>query len=118
MKITLDINDDIELRSHVKSLVRTQLLAIAREEYITIIQEELVRKVKNISDQDFKNIIREIFQGIARQVFFEREKAREWDYSWVKPHIEDIINKLVVKQDWEHTVKAVLASKISNLLTK
>ena len=46
MVVTLNIENDAELRAYIKDCIKGQILAITREEFKNIVTEELEKRLK------------------------------------------------------------------------
>ena len=63
MKVTLNINEDAELRAHIKEAIRGQVISIAREEVVKLLGDILAQKVPTV---DPEKVVKEEILRITR----------------------------------------------------
>ena len=92
MNVTLNIENDKELRAYIKDAVKGQVLSIVREEMMEIIKEELERKLKGLTSSRFDNITKDATKEAVKSILLKEHNVRTWDDSFIKPLIENATN--------------------------
>jgi len=93
MKVSLNIDNDEELRLYVKDLIRGQMLSIAREELREMTVAELNRIISSKSETVFMQIFRECMQKAITQLLITKHGVSEWNKDFIKPYVESRINE-------------------------
>lgn len=90
MNVTLNIENDAELRAYIKDCIKGQVLSIVREEFVAIVKEEIERKIKGSGEKLFERMLKEaVFEVIAR----DRGEL-------IKPYIETAIKDAIAGKVW------------------
>jgi hypothetical protein len=87
MKITLSLNDDVELRSYIKDMIRGQVKSVARDEMKSIIAEAITPKIT--SKEDINNMVKE---EVKKQVINVLSTG-SWSDDYIKAYTRKLINE-------------------------
>lgn len=118
MKVTLNIENDEELRLHIKDLIRGQVLSITREEIEAVIKEELNRKIKATSADNISYIYRNEVKSAIKELAREDMKISQWNDDFVKPVLEEAVKETLKLIDIKKLVNSVARTKLLNLIDK
>ena len=87
MKVVLNIQDDAELRAHIKDAIKGQIRSVAREEIIAILKEILVSKVPEANPDT-----------LLKEHIIKTVKTQLDNGSWNKPsYIQSVAREEVQK---------------------
>ncbi len=114
MRVTLNIENDAELRAHVKDCIKGQVLSIVREEMLEIVKEELNRKIKGLSDANFQRVFTEAMIKNVKDILRDDYGVKEWDNKWLAPIIASIMEKYV--KDNAHLIDSLAREKVRLLI--
>lgn len=117
MKAFINIENDQELRDHVKQLMLGQIKSITREEIGEVIREEIRLKLESERDDNwFRNLVRDrmgsAIEGILRKDF----GVGEWQNNFIEPIVSKKINAELKGKDWSAVVDKLATQKIKSML--
>lgn len=118
MTVTLNIENDKELRAYIKDIIKGQVLSIVREEFLAIVREELEAKIKGLSTYKFDKIITESFENATSKVLKEKCNVDFWDTSFIKPYVDAKLDTVLARTNWDDVVSKLASEKIKALLEK
>ena len=95
MTVTLNIQDDEELRAYCKDLVKGQINGITREELREIVAEELDRKMKGLDTKNFENLCLQALRTVISNILYKEYKVNTWGDMWLKPYIDDVLKEVI-----------------------
>ena len=108
MKVSLNIENDKELRAHVKDLIRGQVLSITREEMTEVITKEICRKLNSMESFNVERSMKIILRDMARQLL------TKWNFKkLIEPIIESTLDENNI--DLKKLVEQVADEKILKL---
>lgn len=113
MKVTLNIENDKELRAYIKDAIKGQVLNIVREEFLQMVKEELERKMKGTSDYAFKNMQQEAMTQATKDILYKECSVYNWDSSFIKPKKLDEVLK---STNWKLLVDNLAKEKVKKLI--
>lgn len=120
MKVSLNIENDEELRLYIKECIRGQVLSIVRDEFIEVVKSEINRKVSLIGTRDFDYLQKEAFEAAAKQILSKNHGINDWDNSFVKPLLTEIltkkINAAIANTNWKSIVDTLAKEKVKALI--
>jgi len=93
MVLTLKIENDQELRSHVKDLISGQVKSIIREEIKGILSDTIHKKVKDTEVPNIEFLIKSEIDKMIRQEL----NVNSWGTNFIKQEASKVINELVRK---------------------
>ena len=111
MKVTLNIENDAELRAYIKDAIKGQVLNIVREEFIEIVKEELERKIKGTSDYAFKNMQQEAMTKATTSILMTEHKVFSWNTDFIEPYINKRLDEVLKNKDWKLLVDNLAKEK-------
>lgn len=95
MTVTLNIQNDEELRAYAKDLVRGQINRISREELVDMIKVELDRKVLGLDTQRFEQLMKQCFKDAIIEILRKDYKVMDWSNLWIKPYMDNYFNTIL-----------------------
>jgi len=98
MKVTLNIENDEELRAHIKDCIKGQVLSVVRGELTSLAKEELHKKVMAIATRDLSSFVQTSVQTIIAKLLYEKCGVSDWSSSFVQPYIEKIVEQSVSRK--------------------
>lgn len=116
MKVTLNIENDQELRAHIKDAIKGQVMAIVREELLATIKEELERKVKGISSQNWDYLVKDALKDNVKDIIRNEMNVSQWSDNWIKPIVSSLISPLIIGKDWNKMIDDLAKEKVKSLL--
>lgn len=118
MKVSLNIENDAELRSYIKDCIKGQVLAIAREEFAVMVKEELERKLKGVDKYNFERMLREELKDAVKSILYTEHNVTDWKNDYLKPYIEQIVEKSMQGKDWGKLVDEAAKRILTNMIVK
>ena len=118
MKVTLNIENDAELRAYIKDCIKGQVLAIVREDFEQIVKEELTRKLKGSWDRNFEKMTEYTMQKAIKDILYKEHNITDWSSRFIEPYIKNILNPHLVGKDWLNIVDKLAKEKVKELLEK
>lgn len=118
MIVTLNIQNDAELRAHIKDAVKGQVMSIVREELIEIIKSELDRKVKGWETQHFQQVMKMAMDDILRDILYKKYDVSSWGESFLRPYINEILDKVTKGNNWDALIEKTARERMKALLTQ
>jgi len=115
MNVTLNIENDAELRTYIKDLIKGQVMSIVREDFEQMVKEELERKLKAKSTYHFDQMLENAMQKAVRSILYE-QGVSDWNTDYIKPHIEKIVKKSMEGKDWSKLIDDAAKEKVRSLL--
>lgn len=115
MLIKVNLEEDAELRSAIKDMVRGQIKSVIREDLDAMIKDELERKlkartginfdylVKAAVDQNVKGIVMNDIYPAYREIMTKR--------------LDVAITEAIEKKDWSTVITAKVSEKIGRIVT-
>jgi hypothetical protein len=116
MKVTLNIENDVELRAYIKDAIKGQVLNIVREEFLEIVKEELERKIKGTSDYAFKNMQQEAMTQAINNILYKEHNVYTWNHSFIEPYINKKLDESLKNKNWTLLVDNLAKEKVKKLI--
>lgn len=116
MKVTLNIENDVELRTYIKDAIKGQVLNIVREEFLEIVKEELERKIKGTSDYAFKNMQQNAMTKAIIDILYKEHNVDKWNYTFIEPYIDKKLDDVLKNKDWSLLVNNLAREKVKKLI--
>ena len=115
MTISLNIENDEELRLYIKDCIKGQVLGFTREKFQELIETEFQRKIENSTGDLLKLLL---VEAVEKHV---RTYLRTLDFSKIaedvfRPMIEQPLQELLVSRDWSTVINSLAQSKLQSLL--
>lgn len=115
MKVSLNIDEDQELRAHIKDCVKGQVMAVVREGLGELVKEELSRKLSAASTPAFDLLLRNTVEKVVRDLVRGVVNPYNVD-DFVRPFIVSIVMEIIVKKDWNKLVDDLAKEKIRAMI--
>ena len=116
MKVTLNIENDVELRTYIKDAIKGQVLNIVREEFLEIVREELERKIKGTSEYTFKSMQEEAMTKAISNILHQKHNVSRWNHVFIEPYISKKLNDVLKGKDWNLLVDNLAKEKVKKLI--
>ena len=116
MKVTLNIENDAELRAYIKDCIQGQVLSIVRDEFLQIVTQELERKIKATSSLNFERMLKDALNKSCSDILYKDHKVDKWNDSFIKPIVSVLVSDAIKGKDWNAIVDALAKEKIKSLI--
>ena len=116
MKVTLDINNDAELRTHIKEAIKGQIASIVREEYYELVKAEIEKKVKSHSGSNIEYYLREGISKTVKALVNSSDLTKTVNKDFVIPIEEQKILETLEKKNWDKLVDEMVKEKLKSLI--
>lgn len=114
MKATLNIENDAELRAHIKNAIKGQVTSIIRDEIIELAKGEIVRKVGNSTSLDY--LIRDAVKSMVKDICSKQFNVSSWGDSFIKPCVENVVKDAIKGKDWDKLINDLAKEKVKALI--
>lgn len=118
MKVTLNIENDKELRAYIKDCIKGQVLSITREEINELIKEEVQRKLKGLNQYTLDRYIKEGFTQATANILRKEHDVQNWNTSFIEPYVENKLDAVLKNKDWDRLVNDLANQKIKKLINQ
>jgi hypothetical protein len=115
MKVSLNIENDEELRLYIKDCIKGQVLSIVREDFLEIVKTEVERKVK-VGGTNFDYLMREALRINIHDILINQYNISKWSDIFLKPFIDDFLEKVVKDKNWEKLIEEGAKRKLAKLI--
>lgn len=115
MQVVLNIENDEELRTHIKEMIKGQVMSIVREEFLEIVRTELNRKVKGMTAGHFDEMIKQGMKQALGEMLREDYNITQWNKDFIKPHINDLLDSYLSGLNIEYLVNQAASSKVHEM---
>lgn len=116
MNITLNIQNDQELRAFIKDAIKGQVLSIAREEFLQIVRDEIQRKIKGTDDSQFYRMFRSAMENACLKILRDDHNVMDWNKTFISPIVSAVVSNTLKGTDWNKLVDQVAKEKIKELI--
>ena len=120
MKVTLNIQDDAELRASIKEAIKGQVLAVTREEITEIVKSEIGKKIQNSDTQYLNRLINESMKSVLQVILYKEYGVDNWSNTWIEPiitrYLSDKVQDALKGKDWNTLVDTLAKQKVRELL--
>lgn len=116
MKVTLNIENDSELRLHIKDAIKGQVLSIVRDEFLQIVKDEIYKKIKGMNIDFFDRMLKESMIVAIIKLLREEHNVKEWNDSFIRVYINNYLEKIISQKDWNKVIDDLAKEKIKNLI--
>jgi len=115
MTVTLNIENDAELRAYIKDCIKGQVLSIVREDFLEIIKEEIQRKIKGGNEQWFDFMLKGSLKMAVKELLMTEHSVATWNIDHIKPITEEYLKQIFKDRDWKKIVNDLAFQKIRKL---
>lgn len=116
MKVTLNIENDDELRAYIKDCIKGQVLSIVREEFKQIVQDEIERKIKGSDMRNFERMQLNATTEAIRSILSKEHSISRYNNNFIKPFIEEELKTALRNTNWNKIVEELAKEKIRLLI--
>lgn len=117
MKVSLNIENDAELKAYIKDLIKGQVLSFTRDEYYSIVKEEIERKIKGTDINRFNTYFKDSMTNAIRDILRKDHNVSQWSNSFIKPIVEETINNIMRTINLNSIVNQAIKTKILELFS-
>jgi hypothetical protein len=117
MNITLNIQNDAELRAFIKDAIKGQILSIVREEFIQIVKEEIERKLKGSDKYAFERMQKEATTEVVKSILYKKHSVSRWNTDFIKPIVESVVKESIAGKDWKTMIDTLAKEKVRQLIS-
>lgn len=120
MTVSLNIENDAELRAYIKDLIKGQMLSIIREEITDMVKEELQKKVRGLDSHNLEVLRRDAIKIAVREILEKEYGIDSWNADFIRPFVEERLNEAIEnrgKNLFDLMVEKGVAEKIKSLLS-
>jgi hypothetical protein len=116
-KVTVNMENDAELRAYIKDLIKGQVLSVTREEILNIVKEETERKMKGMNSYNFEFMIKQAFKEAAAEHFRkEKQNVKEYGEDYAKRLITESVDTAMKGKDWNKLVDDAAQKFLKSLI--
>jgi len=116
MNVTLNIENDKELRAHIKDCVKGQVLSIVRKDFLAIVKEEMERKLKGTDTALFNRMIKDSLLKAIKDILRTDHGVGQWKEEFIKPFVENVVSDAIKGKDWNKLIDTLAKEKVKSLL--
>lgn len=117
MTVSLNIENDAELRAYIKDCIKGQVLAIVREEFLDIVREEFVDKVrKSRTVTNLDSVIQNAVNKIVKDTIHDKLNISEWSKDSLIPLVNQKLDAMLSTRDWDGLVNKLAIQKVQALI--
>lgn len=120
MKVTLNIQEDKELRAAIKDAIKGQVMAVTREEITQIVRDEIGKKIANKDVQYLNRLLETSMKQVIESILYSKYNVPGWYNEWIEPTITKYLDSKVKEalkgKDWSKVVDDLAKQKIKELI--
>ena len=116
MNVTLNIENDAELRAYIKDCIKGQVLAIVREEFTAMVKEEIERKIKGSDARNFERMQKEATVEAMKSILHKEHSISRYNSEFIKPYVEAVVKDAIAGKDWKQMVDQLAKEKVRSLI--
>lgn len=118
MVVSLNIENDAELRSYIKDLIRGQIKSFTQDELMTLITLEIEKKFNASNQTWFNEIFKKAVEKAVKELITSQFHISTWDGSFIKPYINGYLDIAFQTShiDFEKAIAEGVREKIKKLL--
>jgi hypothetical protein len=118
MVVSLNIENDIELRSYIKDLIRGQIKSFTQDELMTLITLEIEKKFNASNETWFNEIFKKAVEKAVEKLISSNFNIKSWNGSFIKPYIDNYLDVVFKNSriDFEKAIADGVKEKIKKLL--
>ena len=115
MNISLNIQNDAELRAYVKDLIKGQVLSIVRDEILGFVKDELTRNLKNSTSKNFDYMVQNAINKSVENILYREHDVSSWG-KFFQPIVEKKVDAALGNRDFKGIVDQIAKEKIKQLI--
>jgi len=118
MKVTLKVNDDAEMRAHLKELITNQINAMGREEIKGIFEAEMVRKIKLLNNGKMEDYIMDLVRKVIKDAFSAGSVQATLNSEIIAPIIHERVTAALAVKNWDKVIDEAASLKLRRMIEK
>ena len=116
MNVTLNIENDAELRAYIKDCIKGQVLSVVREEFTAMVQNELERKIKGSDARNFERMQKDATVEAMKSILYKEHSVSRYNSEFIKPYVEAVVKDAIAGKDWKQMVDQLAKEKVRSLI--
>lgn len=116
MKVSLNIENDKELRAYIKDCIKGQVLSVVREEILETVKSELERKMIRSNGYNFEYMVKESLTQVVTTIVRREHNIKSWSTDFIQPVIEKVVTDAIKEKDWKKLIDEEAKRQIRLLL--
>lgn len=116
MKVTLNIENDVELRAHIKDCIKGQVLSIVREELIAMVKAEFERKIKGTNEKNWELMQKQATKEAIAHILYKEHGVTRYSDAFIKPFVNEILQDALSNKNWSKMVDDLAKDKVKALI--
>jgi len=116
MKVTLNIENDAELRAYIKDCINGQVLAIVREDFRDVVRTEIERKLKATGAQSFDYMYKDATKSVIQDILYREHNVSTWGDTFIKTYVNLRLDSVLQNKDWSVLVDNLAKEKVKSLI--
>lgn len=116
MKVTLNIENDAELRAHIKDAINGQVKRVIREEFYDITKDLLHRKIASVAQDRLGHLVNTALSQIIHDPNGNYPKADL--RAFIEPSLTTMLDSAIKNTDWEKVVSDLAKEKIKAIISQ
>lgn len=117
LHVTLNIQEDSELRNEIRGMIKGQVLGIVREELLQDVKEELKRKVEAMKGSvNLEYLLKNTLRDLVSDILYREFKIDTWNHDFIKPFVEKRLEAALAGKNWNQLIDTLATEKIKAFL--
>lgn len=120
MKVTLNIEQDAELRSVIKDAIKGQVMSVTREEITSIVKEEIQKKVQNSDVQYLNRLIGDSMKSVIADILYKEHDVDSWHNKWMDPiitkYLDSKVSAALKGKNWDSIIDTLAKKKLQDMI--
>lgn len=116
MTVSLKIENDVELRAHIKDIIRGQITSIIRNEITAIISEVTNDRIKGLGTNRLDRMISDGVKSAASAILWRESSPNEWKEEVLIPLIQTQLEKYIGERNIKEEVNKAAKAMINKLI--
>lgn len=115
MKVTLNIQEDAELRNAIKEAIKGQVKSLVHDDLRKIAKDALEKKLSKAGN-GLDYIIGQAVQREVSDILHKNHNVNGWSNEFLKPFINERLNQVLASKDWNRLVDELAREKVRSLI--
>ncbi len=120
MKVTLNIEQDEQLRAAIKDAIKGQVMSVTRDEISQIVRDEIGKKIANRDVQYMTRLLEISMRYVIENILYKDYDIPGWQNKWIEPTITKYLDSKVKEalkgKDWNKVIDDLAKQKIKELI--
>lgn len=116
MKVTLNIENDDELRAYIKDCIKGQVLSIVHDEFKEMVLNEIERKIKGSDLRNFERMQHNATTEAITRILHKNHSVGNYNKDFIKPFIDSRLDNVLKNFDINKIVDDLAKEKLRKLI--